>query len=238
MFAFACGGPPASPTPPMTADPGPPEVEIHLDHALATEIIATMEQLGNEPVYVRGDALVALACASIDVESPKIPRHDAVEKLGAGVRKRGFVVEHRDGAWHVRMPAENPPSCPRPPAEPAKPEEVMADIREITPTEHVITKRARDSILKHADEIARECRIVPEQENGVVVGMRLFGIRAGSLLQRLGFENGDRLERVMGRSVNSPEAALKTYSELPSMSRIEIDIIRHGTPATLVVRVE
>jgi hypothetical protein len=37
-------------------------------------------------------------------------------------------------------------------------------------------------------------RVVPDFENGVVVGLRLFGIRRDGLFALLGFENGDRLD--------------------------------------------
>ena len=55
----------------------------------------------------------------------------------------------------------------------------------------------------------REARIVPEQENGKVVGIRMFGIRPDTLLGMLGMENGDRLQTINGFDMASPEKALR-----------------------------
>ena len=49
-----------------------------------------------------------------------------------------------------------------------------------------------DKILENQAELMRQARIVPEQENGKVTGIRLFGVRADTLLGTLGMENGDR----------------------------------------------
>ena len=41
-------------------------------------------------------------------------------------------------------------------------------------------------------------RIVQDKEGGRVVGVKVYGIKPGSILATLGIENGDRLETING----------------------------------------
>jgi hypothetical protein len=117
-------------------------------------------------------------------------------------------------------------------------QEVLRSIREISPTEHGVTRRGLDVFLENQVVLLRSARIIPEEVGGNVVGIRLFGVRADGVLGRLGFENGDRLERVMGKSVSTPEQALEVYAALRGAKVIEIEIARRGMPKKLIVRVE
>lgn len=116
--------------------------------------------------------------------------------------------------------------------------EVLRSIREVTPGDHAITQRGLDLFLEHQALLLRQVRIVPEQENGKLLGIRLFGVRPDTVLGKLGFENGDRLERVMGKSVSSPEQALEVYAAIRSAKVIDIEIIRRGAPKQLTIRIE
>ena len=68
----------------------------------------------------------------------------------------------------------------------------------------------------------RQARIVPEQENGKVVGIRLFGVRPDTLLGMLGMENGDRLQNINGFDMTSPEKALEAYARLRTADHLTV----------------
>jgi general secretion pathway protein C len=74
----------------------------------------------------------------------------------------------------------------------------------------------------------RQARLVPEQENGKVVGIRLFGLRPETPLGMLGFENGDRLETINGFQMSSPDKALEAYARLRTASHLVVEVNRHG----------
>ncbi len=116
--------------------------------------------------------------------------------------------------------------------------EVLRSIREISPAEHAMTQRGLDLFLDNQPVLLRSARIVPEVVAGKPTGIRLFGVRPDGLLGRLGFENGDRVERVMGKSVATPENALEAYAAMRGAKLIEIDIVRRGAAKKLVVRIE
>ncbi len=115
---------------------------------------------------------------------------------------------------------------------------ILASIREISPTEHTIKQQAADLLFEHQNIMMKAGRIVPEQAGGKITGLRMFGIRADGVLGRLGFENGDRLERIQGKSMASPEQALEVYAALRGAKTIEIEVNRRGASKKLTVRVE
>jgi len=79
----------------------------------------------------------------------------------------------------------------------------------------------------------RQARIVPEQENGKVVGIRLFGVRNDTLLGVLGMENGDRLQSINGFDMTSPEKALEAYARLRTADHMTVAINRKGSNMNL-----
>ena len=117
-------------------------------------------------------------------------------------------------------------------------QEVLRSIREISPAEHAITQRGLELFLDNEPVLMRSARIVPEVASGKPIGVRLFGVRADGVLGRLGFENGDRVERVMGKSLGTPEQALEAFGAMRQAKVITIDISRRGMPKKLIVRVE
>ncbi|HXK20030.1 MAG TPA: hypothetical protein VNG33_19600 [Polyangiaceae bacterium] len=76
-------------------------------------------------------------------------------------------------------------------------------------------------------------RVLPEQRDGKLLGLRLFGIRPGSLLGTLGLQNGDRLESINGFSVASPAQALEAYAHLREAPRLRVQLERSKRPVEL-----
>jgi general secretion pathway protein C len=98
----------------------------------------------------------------------------------------------------------------------------------VSPTEYNIDRGVVDKILENQAELMRQARIVPEQENGKTVGIRLFGIRPDTLLGTLGMENGDRLQTINGFDMASPEKALEAYARLRTADKLTISLNRRG----------
>ena len=75
-------------------------------------------------------------------------------------------------------------------------------------------------------------RVFPEMRDGKVIGMRVMGITPGSLPERLGLSNGDRLERVNGCELSNVHNALMLYTRLRSLSRLDVALERRGRKIT------
>jgi len=76
-------------------------------------------------------------------------------------------------------------------------------------------------------------RFVPTRQDGRLVGLRVFGIRPGSLLSSLGLQNGDRLESINGLEIASPQKALEAYARLSTATRLSVRIVRLGRPVQI-----
>lgn len=139
-----------------------------------------------------------------------------------------------------------PPPAPPPPAAAAPeptppprtgpspvPPEIASKIQRVSDTEFNVDRSVVDKILENQAELMRSARIVPEQKDGKVVGIRLFGVRPDTLLGTLGLQNGDRLEAINNFNMGSPEKALEAYATLRTAPRLDVKINRRGTPVSI-----
>lgn len=81
--------------------------------------------------------------------------------------------------------------------------------------------------LSDLGTLASEARVFPSTE-----GFKVFAIRPGSMIARLGVQNGDKLTKVNGIALNNAEAVLDAYSRLQSASHFEIQLERDGALVT------
>jgi general secretion pathway protein C len=111
--------------------------------------------------------------------------------------------------------------------------ELAKGIQKVSATEFNIDRGVVDKILENQADLMRQARIVPEQENGKMVGIRLFGVRPDTLLGVLGMENGDRLQTINGFDMTSPEKALEAYARLRTADQLVVQVNRRGQNTNL-----
>jgi general secretion pathway protein C len=122
-------------------------------------------------------------------------------------------------------------AAPPPPAAPSGggvADDIKQGIQKVGNNEFNVDRGVVDKILENQAELMRQARIVPEQENGKVVGIRMFGVKPDSLLGELGMENGDRLEKINGFDMTSPEKALEAYARLRTADHLTVSVNRRG----------
>jgi general secretion pathway protein C len=107
-------------------------------------------------------------------------------------------------------------------------DDIKKGVQRVGPNEFKVERSVVDKILENQADLMRQARIVPEQENGKVVGIRLFGVRPDTLLGTLGMENGDRLEKINGFDMASPEKALEAYARLRTSDHLTVAVNRRG----------
>lgn len=83
------------------------------------------------------------------------------------------------------------------------------------------------------ESLAQDVRIVPYFEQGQPRGFKLFSVKPGSVLARIGFANGDVVRKVNGYDVLTPEAALQAYARVKNEKTFSIDVTRGGRNTTL-----
>jgi general secretion pathway protein C len=136
-------------------------------------------------------------------------------------------------------PQSAQPAGPAPPGGPsAVPADIASKIQKVSDSEFNVDRSVVDKVLENQAELMKSARIVPEQQDGKVVGIRMFGIRPDTLLGTLGFENGDRLEAINGFNMASPEKALEAYARLRTASALNVKINRRGKPMAIDYRIK
>lgn len=131
-------------------------------------------------------------------------------------------------------PAAEPPAATPAPAPAGSNEaELDAAITKVSDSQYTVKRAFVDKLLGNQAELMRAARIVPHEENGQVVGVKLYGIRRNSLLGKLGIQNGDLLRNINEMNMGSPDSALEAYSKLRSASDLKVAITRRGQEQTL-----
>jgi general secretion pathway protein C len=113
------------------------------------------------------------------------------------------------------------------------PDDIRKGIQQIGPREYNVDRGVVDKILENQAELMTQVRIVPDRDNGRVVGIRLVGVRPDSLLGALGMQNGDRLQSINGFDLTSPEKALEAFARLPTTDHLTATVNRKGQDINL-----
>jgi len=145
---------------------------------------------------------------------------DSVE--GATVRKilRGKVILRVNDKDEVLTMKEETASG----GEPAYPREPSAD-KEGT----VVVRRSEvEKSLKNVHQLLSQVRIRPHFTDGVADGLAVSNIKPGSIFARMGLRNGDIVQGLNGRNIQTPDDVMEVYQRLKSGSRITVQIMRNG----------
>lgn len=226
--------------------PSSKDVNVNLEDASATQVLLALEHLSGQPVDITPEAKPIADCAAVTIlNREKMPMATAVNQIVRSLRPVGLIVERAPGGWKVRAAPDAPPCTAKPGSDAgaggkaASPLllEAAAGIRSDSVNHFDVTEATRQLILDEQKELLAKARWISEREEEVQVGVRVFGVRAGSLLDRLGIENGDRLLSVGGTLLDSPENEAKVKLALRTAKQTTIQINRRGAPVTLHYRI-
>ena len=99
---------------------------------------------------------------------------------------------------------------------------------------------SRELILENfanVGSLSSQAIITPYFLQGQQQGFRLSQLRAGGILQQIGLQEGDILQKVNGLSIHSPQEALQAYQQLQTESTVRIDVMRNNRPTTLTYEI-
>jgi len=151
-----------------------------------------------------------------------------------------LMFEEEEGAA-ARAPAPSKPAKPKP-GDPRNAglsnEELTDGIEKISDTNFRIQRSLVDKVLANQGSLMKSARVIPHEENGRVIGVKLYGIRRNSLLGRLGVRNGDMLRTINGFDMTSPDTALEAYSRLRSADKLTLAVKRQNKEMTIDYDIE
>ncbi len=194
-------------------DPNAPAVKsglrVKLLGTLASVIgkwsIASILDLGKQRAQTYGIGDKVLGAEILEIQRERV--------IVLNSNRREYISSEPEVAGHA----------PQPP-----PTGLGTGIRAISDSEYEVPRAEIDRTLSNLNEVAMQARFVPAFKDGQAQGFKIFSIRMGSFIKKIGIENGDVIKRINGNDINSPERALEIYSRLRDASRIDIEIERNG----------
>lgn len=90
-----------------------------------------------------------------------------------------------------------------------------------------IRRSVIDNAVSNVGQLMTQARIIPRND-----GLAISAIKPGSLFRRLGLRNGDVIEGVNGRAIQSVDDALSIYNKFRNESSVTVAIKRRGRKRT------
>ncbi|MGQ4807992.1 hypothetical protein NKDENANG_01358 [Candidatus Entotheonellaceae bacterium PAL068K] len=81
--------------------------------------------------------------------------------------------------------------------------------------------------------LTSQARLMPYIVQGQSQGFRVMRLKGGSMLQKIGLQNGDVITKVNGLSITSPAEALQVFQQLHSASIVRLQLLRRNRDTTL-----
>lgn len=230
---FNANPPGDTPTPEKTAPPPvipetiqPTQLQLKLaGTVVGTQnqyyaIIEDLTQKGSQALYQVGDAIQNALIAEI------LPRCVVFDKQGQ-FERLCFPQAETAGESSTRT------SSPAPELSNSSGEEI---VRVDTGTWRI----SRDLMAEqfaNLGSLSTQARVTPYIVQGETQGFRLSRLQPDSLLQKIGLQHGDVLQKVNGQGITSPTDALQAYQQLQQAGTVRLEILRQNQPTTLTYEI-
>ena len=167
------------------------------------------------------------------------PSSVIVQPSGGGACELSMFGEEEASAKALSVKSETRPSTASNDRNAGlTPEELGEGIEKISDTKFNIQRSLVDKVLASQGSIMKTARVIPHEENGRVVGVKLYGIRRTSLLGKLGIRNGDMLRTINGFDMTSPDTALEAYSRLRTADALTLAVKRQNKEVTIEYNIQ
>jgi general secretion pathway protein C len=240
---FNATPPSDTPEPPRTAEPPPPPpdvpatplplklVGIMAGKKAQAPRFAIIESMGSQPgqaVYQVGDSVQQVFIVDI------LPGCVVLDRSG-GQQKLCF--EKDAGTAPTPGTAPRAAAAPVPPPGPPPGDAGGADIVRIDPGTWQVRREKLLENFANVGSLSSQATVTPYFVQGQQLGFRLSQIRAGGVLQQMGLQEGDVLQKVNGLDIHTPQEALQAYQQLQTASTVRLSILRNNSSTTLTYEI-
>ena len=97
----------------------------------------------------------------------------------------------------------------------------------------IISRSLVQGTIADANQILTQVRVKPYLVSGISEGYWVGNIKPGSIIEQMGFENGDIVKRVNGHVLDSPEKIFQAYQEIQKTGTVFVDVERNNQIRTL-----
>ncbi len=240
---FNATPPSDTPEPPRAVEPAPPPPEVPAT-PLPLKLVGIMagrkaqaprfaiiESTGNPPgqaVYQVGDSVQQVFIVDI------LP---GCVVLDRGGEQQKLCFEKDAGTAPVPGAAPRAAAAPVPPPAPRPGDAGGADIVRVDPGTWQVRREKLLENFANVGSLSSQATVTPYFVQGQQLGFRLSQIRAGGVLQQMGLQEGDVLQKVNGLDIYTPQEALQAYQQLQTESTVRLSILRNNSPTTLTYEI-
>ncbi len=111
------------------------------------------------------------------------------------------------------------------------------EIEQVVENKRIISRSFVEKAAANANQILTQVRVRPHFVSGVSEGYWVGNIRPGSIIEEMGFQNGDIVKKVNGQDMNSPEKIFQLYQEIHETGLVVIDVERGNQIKTLTYEI-
>ncbi len=119
-----------------------------------------------------------------------------------------------------------------PPAGAPLPAAAGAPVTQMSAGSFVIDQKALNAALDNLGQAMTDARLLPSMKDGKVEGFRASEVKPAGIFGMVGIRNGDVLLRMNDFAIDSPEKAIQSLATLKGQTRLKLDLLRDGQPAT------
>jgi general secretion pathway protein C len=217
--------PPAAPPPPTL----PTQLQLKLIGTVAGTsgrrfvIIEDLSKRGVQAVYQIGDSIQSAVITEINPMCVLLER-------GNGPHES--LCFQQDGEIKSDTRAAARPSSAAPPP-PATSRNTNEGIVQVDPGTWRLSRELLMEQLSNFANLSTQAQFMPYTVQGQPQGTRITRLTPGSMLQKIGLQTGDILQKMNGISMNSPEEALRAFQQLQSEATVRLDVLRQNRATTL-----
>jgi general secretion pathway protein C len=107
------------------------------------------------------------------------------------------------------------------------------NIRRLAEDRYSVPRSDVDEVMRDPATLLSQARVAPLFEEGEMVGLQVSSIKAGSVLENVGIENGDVITELNGLAINSAEQLPKAMEEMSQAGEITFVVEREGEKRTV-----
>lgn len=109
--------------------------------------------------------------------------------------------------------------------------------RETSRSSYLLDRGAIDEAIQNPTGILTHARLLPNFTGGKQQGFIVNEVKPKGIFDQLGIRNGDVLLRINELEISGPDAALRAFTALKGMDRVELDILRSGQKQTFTYQI-
>jgi len=146
--------------------------------------------------------------------------------LQNGPRREELRLEEGPAAQQPPQSARSYRSRPAPPV--ARGSDIRPNVRQLGENRYSVRRADVESVANNPAALFSQARILPKYQDGEMVGVQLNSIKAGSLFEQIGIQDGDTITEFNGIQVTGQQQSAQVLRELTEAKDFDVSVTGVG----------